>query len=136
LWLRSAHFGQQRERAAALIRAVLAANPFTTLQVVLEPSGPLDPPAVRHELGPGLLEALLAVCQESPTYLDKFYALQPGSANGAKRLIVLLPLSLRPAVDPDWIEGVGESATLVWRGTTAEGYAEEEMDAHEYAWAP
>jgi radical SAM superfamily enzyme YgiQ (UPF0313 family) len=136
LWLRSAHFGQQRERAAALIRTVLAANPFTTLQVVLEPSGSLDPPAVRQELGPRLLEALLAVCQESPTHLDKFYALQPGSANGAKRLIVLLPLSLRPAVGPEWIEGVGESATLVWRTPAAEGCAEEEMDAHEYSWAP
>ncbi len=126
--MRSAHFDQQRERASALIRQVLDDNPFTTLQVVLEPTGEVK------TLRPRLLEALLAVCQASPTYLDKFYALQPGRANGAKRLSVVLPLRLRAAVDPEWLAEVGESASVVWRGTDADVPVEEELEVFEYAW--
>jgi hypothetical protein len=133
LWLRSAHLDRQREHAAGLIRQVLADNPHTTLQVVLEPTDP-DPAAVPQQVPPRLLEALLAVCQEAPTYLDKFYAMQPGSANGAKRLIVLLPLRLRPRLDLRWAEEVGDHATLVWRTAGADGGAEAGMAAHEYAW--
>jgi radical SAM superfamily enzyme YgiQ (UPF0313 family) len=134
LWLRSAHFDRRRPEAARLVRQVLADNAFTTLQVILEPAGELSAGQVREQLKPGWLAALLAVCQEVPTYLDKFYALQPGRPNGAKRLIVLLPAALRSQCDPDWIGELGELATVVWRG---EGnWASEEMDAHEYAWAP
>ena len=43
LWLRSAQFGQHGREAAALIRGLLDDNPFTTLQVVLEPAGQLTP---------------------------------------------------------------------------------------------
>src|SRR5206468_2430125 len=82
LWLRSAHFDHTAETAAALIRRALADNPFTTLQVVLEPADSPDTAAVRRQLRPARLETLVAACQESPTYLDKFYALQPGSPNG------------------------------------------------------
>ena len=83
---------------AALVREVLGANPFTTLQVVLESAGRSDVEDIRQQLSPRYLAALAATCQESPTYLDKFYALQPGRPNGAKRIIVLLPLSLWRAV--------------------------------------
>jgi hypothetical protein len=129
LWLRAADFGSWRARVETLIRDILDSNPFTTLQVVLEPFGRDDVPV---RLRPSLLEALMAVCQERPTYLDKFYALQPGRINGAKRLVVVLPQGLRGEVPARWVEAVGESATLVWRGAAAE--AEEEMEAHEYAW--
>jgi radical SAM superfamily enzyme YgiQ (UPF0313 family) len=125
LWLQAADFGKCQETAAALIGQVLADNPYTTLQVVLEPTGRRAEP-----VSPRLLHKLLAVCQETPTYLDKFYALQPGSPNGAKRLIVLLPLAQRERVAPEWIDAVGEAATLVWRGST--GCTEEELEAHEY----
>jgi radical SAM superfamily enzyme YgiQ (UPF0313 family) len=134
LWLRSAHFDRHRLEAARLVRQVLADNPFTTLQVVLEPADALSPGRVREQFNGRWLEALWATCQEVPTNLDKFYALQPGRANGAKRLIVLLPSALRPQSAPDWIGELGEWATLVWRGEA--NWAGEGMDAHEYAWAP
>jgi radical SAM superfamily enzyme YgiQ (UPF0313 family) len=131
LWLRSAHFGAWRREASALVRAVLADNPFTTLQVVLDPATD-DPGAVMNDLSAVLLGGLLAVCQETPTYLDKFFALQPGSLNGAKRLVVVLPAALRGRLDPDWIEEIGSVATLAWRG--ADEAAERDMEAHEFAW--
>ena len=42
LWLQATAFERQTLRVQRLIREILRANPFTTLQVVLEPSGPLD----------------------------------------------------------------------------------------------
>src|SRR5262249_20362141 len=36
LWLRSSHFARQRSRVSRRLRQILAANPFTTLQVILE----------------------------------------------------------------------------------------------------
>lgn len=95
LWLQSAHFGRHGNEVVQLIRELLQVNPFTTLQVVLEPTEKLTSEAVQREVGPRLWNELLAVCLANPTYLDKYYALQPGRPNGAKRLIVLLPLSLR-----------------------------------------
>ena len=77
----------------------------------------------------------MAACQEQPTYLDKYYALQPGAANGAKRLIVLLPGALRGRVSREWLEEAGALATVVWRGGPAEG-GEEELQGFEYAWRP
>jgi hypothetical protein len=132
LWLRSVHFDRHGREASGLIRQVLDANPFTTLQVVLEPSGELSPETVRRQIGPRLLDKLMAACQASATYLDKLYALQPGRPNGAKRLIVLLPLQLRPQFPPEWIEAVGESATLVWNSEQEEPGREDQMEAHEY----
>jgi radical SAM superfamily enzyme YgiQ (UPF0313 family) len=134
LWLRSAHFDRHTARAAALIRELFSANPFTTLQVVLEPAGAPDAESVQQLFGTNVLEVLVAACQQSPTYLDKFYALQPGRLCGAKRLILLLPLALRERLDPDWVADTGTFATVVWRGE-ADGGAEEDMDGHEYVWA-
>ena len=114
-------------------RRVLDANPFTTLQVVLEPADSPDTAAVRRQLRPARLETLVAACQESPTYLDKFYALQPGSPNGAKRLVLLLPAALRPHLGAEWLDSVSACATVVWRGAAER--VSEEMEAHEFAWA-
>jgi radical SAM superfamily enzyme YgiQ (UPF0313 family) len=122
LWLRSAHFDAHTEDIACLVREVLAANPYTTLQLVVQPSG-ISAAAVREQLHPRRLAALLAVCQEQPTYLDKFYALQPGRVGGARRLVLLLPASLRPLLPLEWIEEVADGATLVWEvaaGATSE----------------
>jgi radical SAM superfamily enzyme YgiQ (UPF0313 family) len=135
LWLRSAGFERRGREAAGLIGELLEANPFTTLQVVLEPAGELTPAAVRRQVGPKLLGELLAACQARPTYLDKFYALQPGRPNGAKRLVVLLPLLLREQLPPEWVEEVGEAATLVWRAGAGETACEERLEGHEFAWA-
>ncbi len=129
LWLRAADFGRRQDEAAALVRHVLDDNPFTTLQVVLEPDVEAGPRAAQASVTPRFLQALFAACQERPTYLDKFYALQPGGTNGAKRLIVLLPAGWRGNVAADWAEAVGALATLVWRGSAAEA----DLEAYEFA---
>src|SRR4029077_13143454 len=76
LWLRSARFDRRCQDAAALIRRVLTENPFTTLQVVLEPVATDDAGKISCTLGARELEVLWAACQENPTYLDRYYALQ------------------------------------------------------------
>ncbi len=134
LWLTARDLGRRRDEAAALVRRVLDDNPFTTLQVVLEPDAAAGPEAARQGVGARLLQGLLAACQERPTYLDKYYALQPGALNGAKRLIVLLPGAWRRQVPVEWVERLGELATVVWRGADEE--SEAAMEAYEYAWAP
>ncbi|HLJ92826.1 MAG TPA: radical SAM protein [Gemmataceae bacterium] len=136
LWFRSAHFAAHRSKAAGMIRRLLDANPFTTLQVVLEPTGPALPAAIQRDLPPELFAMLTAACQANPTYLDRYYALQPGRPNGAKRLIVVLPAELRPLIGAEWIEQIGAQASVVWRHATAPPCAEEDFEAHEFAWAP
>jgi radical SAM superfamily enzyme YgiQ (UPF0313 family) len=131
LWLRSAHFLRHLAAAQGLVREVLTANPFTTLQLVLEPQAH-EAADAQQQISSQLLATLAATCQETPIYLDKFYALQPGRPNGAKRLIVLLPLALRRQMHEEWLEAVGELATLVWRVGSVAGSAREEMDEHEF----
>jgi hypothetical protein len=77
---------------------------------------------------------LTEACHSNPTYLDRYYALQPGRPNGAKRLILLLPAHLRRGLDGDWIEALAGYATIVWRGPAAATAAAAELNAHEYAW--
>ncbi|MFO0897388.1 MAG: radical SAM protein [Pirellulales bacterium] len=85
LWLKSADFDARREAAAAQVRQLLAACPFTTLSVALEPTG--DP----RRLTARTLEAIRREFYARPTYLDHFYAVQPGPAKGAKRQVIVLP---------------------------------------------
>ncbi len=90
--------------------------------------------------GPGRFVAtfpwqiLSAACQGYPTYLDRYYALQPGRSNGAKRLVVLLPARLRSRIGPNWLEAVGAYATVVWSGPNPDGHVAEDMEGYEYAW--
>ena len=113
LWFRSAYFHAERYRAAEIIEQLLKKNPFTTLQVVLEPKG--DP----HQVTLECLERLARACFQNPTYLDKFYAVLPGRPKGAKRLIVVLPIAHRARLSNDWIDAIGNFATLAWRGEQA-----------------
>jgi hypothetical protein len=131
VWLRAAHFDEQAAECVRIIREHLAANPYTTLQVVLEPTGPAFPEVIARQLTPRLLGGLMAACQENPTYLDKFYALQPGRMNGAKCLIVLLPDAVRDRMDDGWEVEVGELAAVVWRGNTVAGRAARVVAASE-----
>ena len=107
LWLRSSDFHRQRQNAVAQIERLLADNPHTTLQVVLEPNG--DPERLTAET----LESLLAACYRTTTYLDRFYSLQPGRLLGSKRLVVLLPPESQPHPSESWRRRVAEYATLL-----------------------
>jgi hypothetical protein len=127
LWLRAEDFGERRAEAAQLIRGLLSANPFTTLQVVLDPADQLDANALMRSVTVESAELLLDACLEQPTYLDKCYALQRRA--GAKRLVVLLPFELRPQFPADWLEQLNEIATIVWRGCEIT-----ELEANEFAW--
>jgi radical SAM superfamily enzyme YgiQ (UPF0313 family) len=104
LWLRSADFDAHGSHACAIVRRLLAHNPHTTLQIVLEPLA--DP----SRLSVATLEALRRTCLERPTYLDKFYAVMPGGWKGARRLVVVL--SGDAEVDESWRESVEAYATV------------------------
>lgn len=106
LHLRSADFDRHRRAAEAIIARLLEENPFTTLQVVLEPTA--DP----QRLSPATLESLLAICFRNPTYLDRFYSVLPGRPKGAKRLIIALKEILPTQIDPNWIEQIEELAAI------------------------
>lgn len=114
LWLRSSQFDAHRDRARALVRQVLDDNPFTTLQVVLEPMGDAERLSIRT------LEHLREACFRQPTYLDKFYSVLPGRPKGAKRLVVALSADVREPIDPAWLDQLGEYATVVWAKDLAE----------------
>lgn len=114
LWMRSADFGKHAAKASELTRRLLAENPFTTLQIVLEPTARLE------AVTPRPLERLWATALEQPTYLDRSYALQPGRPIGAKRLIVLLPAARRETLDPEWLEALSGLASLAWKLEDAE----------------
>jgi radical SAM superfamily enzyme YgiQ (UPF0313 family) len=128
LWLRSSNFTAQRNVVTSLLRRLLRDNPFTTLQVVLEPKSS-DAAAARSSFDPEVAALLLAACQEQPTYLDKYYAMHPGTPHSAKRLIVLLPFALRRQLPTAWLTSWSEVATLVWRDGEAADFA-----AHEFTW--
>jgi radical SAM superfamily enzyme YgiQ (UPF0313 family) len=121
LWLRSGDFHSARRRAAALVERLLADCPFTTLQVVLEPTG--NP----RKLSTAALDCLARACFSRPTYLDRFYAVQPGRPKGAKRLVALVPFSQRVGLT-DWAREAGDVATIVWRGAKEEEPALEEYE--------
>lgn len=109
VWLGSKDFDRDRERAAEVVERVLAANPFTTLQVVFEPTGDAQ------RLSVGTLDAVARACFRRPTYLDRFYAVQPGRPKAAKRLVVVAPFAQRGDL-AEWAHEVGDLATVVWRG--------------------
>ena len=124
LWLRGYDLAAQRAVAEACIATVLGENPYTTLQVLLEPLG--DP----RRIDADLLDALLAACHAAPTYLDRFYAVLPGIPKGAKRIVLLLPASRRGPVGDAWIEGITERAAILWRGDPID---EADLFEQEYA---
>lgn len=122
IWFQSRDFHRQRQRAASFVERVLDDNPFTTLQVVLEPAG--DP----RLLSVATLDEVARACFRRPTYLDRFYAVLPGRPKAAKRLVALAPYSRRLELT-DWAREVGETATIVWRGATAQ---EPSLEEYEY----
>jgi hypothetical protein len=103
-WLRSSNFDRDRLQACGIVRRLLEHNPHTTLQIVLEPLAELSC------LSAATLEALERTGLEQPSYLDKFYAVLPGSAKGAKRLVILLPDD--QVIPDDWRQSVEPYAFL------------------------
>jgi radical SAM superfamily enzyme YgiQ (UPF0313 family) len=118
LWLRSSNFTEQTRTAIELVRRVLQDNPFTTLQIALEPKT-ADIAEVCTSLDPDLAAALMEACQQQPTYLDKYYAMHPGVPRGAKRLIVLLASEQRDQLPSTWLAQWSDCATIAWRGPEA-----------------
>jgi hypothetical protein len=108
LWFASSTFTTHASAAAELIQEVLEVNPFTTLQVVLEPRGEPAHLSIR------VLHKLMMSCQRRPTYMDRYFALQPGRPIGAKRLVVVLPDSERQSVAAEWLDEVDAIASIVW----------------------
>jgi radical SAM superfamily enzyme YgiQ (UPF0313 family) len=113
LWLRSSQFDAHRSRAAQVVRQVLDDNPFTTLQVILEPMGDVEHLSIRT------LDGLREACFRFPTYLDKFYSVLPGPPKSAKRLVVALAADVREQLASDWRERLDEYATVVCNDESA-----------------
>ena len=83
------------------------------------------------------LQAIRTACLQDPSYLDRFYSMQLGRPKGAKHIVIRLPWSARESVGLDWIDDVGEFASIVWTGENIplEGDMSEELEAHEFVLA-
>ena len=125
LRLRGSTFKPHRKMAAELVTKLLADNPHSTLQIVVEPTG--DP----REITPGFLESLRVACFAETSYLDRFYAILPGRWAGAKRLIVRLPIAVREELGLEWIEQMAEFASIAWQGEGSD-MSEDDLEPHEF----
>ena len=123
VWFESMDFTQAADRAASAVRDLLRDNPHSTLEIVLDSPNGLD------SLTASVLEAIQSATLESPSYLDRFYAFQPGRARGAKRIVVLAPISQRETIDPSLLETFGATATILWTGV---GESADELDFAEF----
>ena len=124
----------RRGEAAALIREMLADNPFTTLQVVLEPAGGADAggraPAVAAAAA-GRAAGRVPGDPDLPRQV-----LRPAAGPAERGEAADRAAAAGPAAGSSARSGWRRSATcatLVWRGP-AEAGRREEMEAHEYAW--
>ncbi|MES1213529.1 MAG: radical SAM protein, partial [Singulisphaera sp.] len=123
VWFRAQDFDSRLEPVLRMIDQLLAENPHTTLQIVLEPVG--DP---RH-LSLRALEAIRRTCYGRLSYLDRFYSLAPGRTVGAKRLVVIGRYEDRDRLGEAWVAEVAEYATIVWRASA--GASSADLDARE-----
>lgn len=131
LRLQSTDFRKHRDEACRLIRQLLDDNPHSTLRIVLEPTG--DPASLKMSF----LQAIRTACLKEPSYLDRFYSMQLGRPKGAKHIVIRLPWSARESAGLDWIDDVGQFASIVWTGEDipAEDDMIEELEAHEFVLA-
>jgi radical SAM superfamily enzyme YgiQ (UPF0313 family) len=116
LWVRSRDLGGDGRRIAAMIDRILQENPFTTLQVVLEPSFDAD----WRGLHAAAFEPIVRACRANPTYLDKFYAMQPGEPRGSRRIVLLLTDESRQLMPPTWIEELEANVGTIARAAKVE----------------
>src|SRR5262249_30877532 len=101
-------FRPHASAARSLIEQLLAENPHTTLQVILEPGH-------AGSVTPALLSDLTRACYRRTTYLDRFYSILPGPMKGSKRLILLLGEEGSDGLAPECWEAIGEYATIARR---------------------
>ena len=131
LRLKAMDFRKHRDEACRLIRQLLDDNPHSTLRIVLEPTGNSS------GLTMSFLEAIRTACLKEPSYLDRFYSMQLGRPKGAKHIVIRLPWSTRDQAGLDWIDDVGQFASIVWTGEDipADADMSEELEAHEFVLA-
>jgi hypothetical protein len=108
----------------AVVEQLLADNPHSTLQILLEPT------ANPRSITPDLLANVRHACYRDRSYLDRFYAILPGPPRGAKRLVVLLPHAARHKLSRDWLDQFGPFAEIAWRGTAE--FVTVELAEYEY----
>ncbi len=106
VWFKADDLSRHKRTIHHTLESLLIANPHSTLQVVLEPTG--DP----HSLQPEFVEDVLAVCYRQPNYLDRYYSLNPQGMLGSKRVVIKLADKV-DEVDEDWADSMLDSATLV-----------------------
>lgn len=96
----------ERGRMTAAIRDLLAANPFTTLLVVIRTADefPLD---VLDELRAAMTPAVAV-------YQDLHHAAHTGMRGASRRIAVELSESARAVLDPAWLDALAAEAELVW----------------------
>ncbi|MFO0815580.1 MAG: radical SAM protein [Gemmatales bacterium] len=107
LWFQSSDFTLHARRACRVIRELLRESPYTTLQIILEPES--NPCTITSEV----LDELWQACQEQPSYMDRYYSMQPGRPIGAKRILILVDEG--EPLDEEWLDMVDEQATLIKR---------------------
>lgn len=131
LRLQASDFRRHRDEACGLIRRLLEDNPHSTLRIVLEPTG--DPATLTMSF----LQAIRTACLQDPSYLDRFYSMQLGRPKGAKHIVIRLPWTARDHAGLDWIDDVGQFASIVWtgEGLPSEDDLSEELEAHEFVLA-
>lgn len=131
LRLKAVDFRKHRDEACGLIRQLLEDNPHSTLRIALELTG--DPTTLTMSF----LQAIRTACLHDPSYLDRFYSMQLGRPKGAKHIVIRLPWSARDQAGLDWIDDVGQFASIVWTGEDipSEDEMTEELEAHEFVLA-
>lgn len=126
IWFRGSDFRSNQVKMVELIDRLLIDNPHSTLQVVLQPT-------CRAEDVPLSLPAkLLEACYQRPNYLDRYYSLNPNGTLGSKRVLLLLPARWRQSLDANWLDQIGQSATVAYVGQAID---EDELDYFELSLA-
>jgi radical SAM superfamily enzyme YgiQ (UPF0313 family) len=82
LWFRSQDFSQHSAEMSNYVAQVLGDNPHSTLQILLEPLGHAE------SLTDELLEQILGAAYAAPSYLDRYYSLNPHGWLGSKRILI------------------------------------------------
>jgi hypothetical protein len=103
VWFTATDFAPHMAAIEHVCSHLLAANPHSTLQIVLEPK------ANYQQLKPQWIERLLRVCYQNPSYLDRYYSLNPQGLLGSKRVVIKVPQEVNEA----WAEDMLETAALV-----------------------